>query len=90
MDKICVKGGNQLMGSVMISGAKNAALPLMVASLLAKGKTILNNVPNLKDVQTLSILLEQMGVKIEQQKHKLIIDTTGDIIAEAPYEHVKK
>ena len=53
MDKIHVRGGKRLSGTIQISGAKNAALPLMVASLLADGKTILNNVPNLKDVGTL-------------------------------------
>ena len=90
MDKICVTGGKQLVGSVTISGAKNAALPLMVASLLTKGITTLNNVPNLKDVHTLTHLLETIGAKVEIQKNKLIIDTQGELTPVAPYEIVKK
>jgi UDP-N-acetylglucosamine 1-carboxyvinyltransferase len=90
MDKILVKGGNQLIGNIVVSGAKNAALPLMVAALLTKGKTLLHNVPNLKDVKTLIQLLEEMGAKCEFQKNSLIIDTSGEIKPVAPYELVKK
>jgi UDP-N-acetylglucosamine 1-carboxyvinyltransferase len=90
MDKLLVNGGKRLMGTVYISGAKNAALPLMTAALLTKGKTVLNNVPNLKDVKTLADLLSQMGVKIEFNDKQLILDTSGEILAVAPYELVKK
>ena len=90
MDKIIVKGGKRLLGSVVISGAKNAALPLMVASLLTKGKTVLKNIPDLKDVDTLSRLLTEMGVVCTKRGNELELDTTGEIKAEAPYEHVKK
>jgi UDP-N-acetylglucosamine 1-carboxyvinyltransferase len=90
MDKIIVNGGNRLIGSVIISGAKNAALPLMVAALLAEGKTVLKNVPNLRDVDTLILLLQEMGAVCTKRGSELTIDTTGEIKAEAPYEHVKK
>ncbi|MCB0278871.1 MAG: UDP-N-acetylglucosamine 1-carboxyvinyltransferase [Calditrichaeota bacterium] len=90
MDKIIVRGGKPLKGTIEISGAKNAALPLMVAALLTDGKTVLNNVPTLKDVSTLVKLLEHIGVRSELKGHQLILDSSGKLTAEAPYEHVKK
>ncbi len=64
MDKIRIIGGNQLNGEITISGAKNAALPLMIASLLSEEKLILNNVPALADVKQLQKILENHGVEI--------------------------
>ena len=61
MDKLVINGGNPLSGSVTISGAKNAVLPLMAASLLADGKTKLNGVPNLRDTNTMIRLLGMVG-----------------------------
>lgn len=90
MDKIVVHGGKQLCGTVTISGAKNAALPLMVAALLCKGKTTLHNVPKLRDVTTLAELLSEIGAVVEQRDHSLIIDTTNTITPFASYELVKK
>ncbi len=58
MDTYLIKGGKKLNGSVTISGAKNAALPIIVASLLAEGTTVLHNVPNLKDIQTILKVIE--------------------------------
>jgi UDP-N-acetylglucosamine 1-carboxyvinyltransferase len=65
MEKIVIEGGRRLSGSVSISGAKNAALPIMVASLLTKDETVLNNVPRLGDVQIMAEILKSIGVKIE-------------------------
>lgn len=64
MDKIIVSGGNRLKGSVKISGAKNSALPIMAATLLTRGSSVIKNIPNLKDVTTMSYLLVALGANI--------------------------
>ena len=64
MDRIRIRGGNQLNGSISISGAKNAALPLMIASLLTPYTLTLANVPRLADIGTMIQLLEQHGVEV--------------------------
>lgn len=61
MDKIVVEGGHRLQGEVRISGAKNAALPMLVASLLADGWSSFQNVPDLKDIESIKLLLENLG-----------------------------
>ena len=61
MDYYTIRGGKKLNGSVPISGAKNAALPIIVASLLADGKTILTNVPDLADIRTIIKVIEYLG-----------------------------
>ncbi len=98
MDKIIIRGGRPLSGDVRISGAKNAALPLMAASLLTKGTVVLNNVPQLSDVVTMSHLLMNHGVKISlcgvdentMSRHRLFLNASHIGNFEAPYELVKK
>ncbi len=90
MDKFVIKGGIPLQGSVKISGAKNASLALMPATLLASGKYRLNNTPNLKDVETMQKLLQTMGVTFRREGHSLTVNTFRVNSFEAPYEHVKK
>ena len=65
MDRIRIRGGKQLNGTIRISGAKNASLPLMVAALLSDQKLTLHNVPRLADISTMIQLLEQHGVEID-------------------------
>ncbi len=90
MDKFVINGGKRLRGTVPISGAKNASLALMPATLLASGTFKLGNTPNLRDVTTMSSLLKSMGVKASLKKNLLTLDTTGVNKWEAPYTHVKK
>ena len=66
VNKLLIKGGWTLDGSVQVSGAKNAALPIMCAALLSSGPLTLTNVPRLMDVATMAKLLAQMGVRIER------------------------
>jgi UDP-N-acetylglucosamine 1-carboxyvinyltransferase len=89
MEKLIIEGGRPLHGEVKISGAKNAALPLMAATLLAPGRHVLRNVPNLRDTRTFIRLLENLGVKSERSGDRLILDATHLIDAEAPYSLVK-
>lgn len=90
MDKFIIHGGKKLKGSVKVSGAKNASLALMPATLLTNGKNKLFNTPELNDVYTMLKLLSQMGVKSNFSNHLLELDTAQITSYEAPYEHVKK
>lgn len=91
MDIIRVEGGHAIEGSVCVSGAKNSALKLMAATLLAPGKTTLTNVPNISDVHVMGKVLKRMGATIEVvDEHSLVIDTSSVDSWEAPYEHVAK
>jgi len=90
LDKFVINGGQRLSGTVRISGAKNASLALMPAALLAPGTFTLANTPRLRDVTTMSRLLESMGLVITRSDHTLSIDSTRVSHHEAPYEHVKK
>ncbi|MDA0986058.1 MAG: UDP-N-acetylglucosamine 1-carboxyvinyltransferase [Bacteroidetes bacterium] len=90
MDKFLIRGGKKLKGEIKISGAKNASLALMPATLLASGKYELYNTPNLKDVNTMIKLLSSMGVTFERNNTTLSVNTFRVNKFEAPYEHVKK
>jgi UDP-N-acetylglucosamine 1-carboxyvinyltransferase len=90
VDKFVIHGGKPLNGTVAISGAKNATLALIPATLLAGGVFRLRNTPLLRDVTTMSALLRSMGLSIEMNGNVLTLDTTRVNKFEAPYEHVKK
>lgn len=84
-------GGNKIKGQLSVEGAKNAALPILVATLVEKGTYILNNVPNLKDIETLIKLLESLGLEIEKiGTHSYKIINSGLKSLEASYDLVKK
>ena len=89
MDKFLIQGGNSLYGAIKISGAKNACLPLMAASLLVKGKIAITNVPNLRDTRTMKKLLEIIGAEVTFENGVMEIDATNANNPEAPYELVK-
>ena len=89
MDKLFIEGGRPLNGSVKISGAKNAALPLMAATLLAPGKHTLRNVPDLRDTRTFLKVMEELGVSSERNGDVLYIDSTDLKHFEASYELVR-
>lgn len=89
MDKIIIEGGHPLSGEITISGAKNAALPLISATLLAEGEHELMGVPNLVDIKTFKKLLGNMGAVFSEKGQRLSIDTGNVEKLEAPYELVK-
>lgn len=89
MDRLVITGGARLSGEVAISGAKNAALPEMAASLLASGRSTLSGVPSLKDVRTMCLLLEHLGAGCVMEGEGLELDTRGVGAFDAPYELVK-
>jgi UDP-N-acetylglucosamine 1-carboxyvinyltransferase len=90
VQQIVIRGGNPLHGRVEISGAKNAALPLMVATLLTDGPCELTNVPALGDIQTISTLLQGLGVRVQRLgSGKMRLNAASLTGWEAPYDLVK-
>ncbi|MEE9289160.1 MAG: UDP-N-acetylglucosamine 1-carboxyvinyltransferase [Bacteroidota bacterium] len=90
MDKFIIHGGRTLSGTVAISGAKNATLALLPATLLASGKYELRNTANLRDVTTMQRLLQTMGVEFKRVNDSLNVNTFRVNKFEAPYDYVKK
>jgi UDP-N-acetylglucosamine 1-carboxyvinyltransferase len=90
MDKIIVRGGNRLTGTVRIGGAKNAALPILISSLLTEGWCTYENVPALRDIDSIKQLLTHLGAHIETQGHTVRINAGGLSNHEAPYDLVRK
>ena len=89
MEKLRIIGGNRLSGSVRISGAKNAVLPILAASLLTADELVLHNVPHLADVKTMLSLLEGMGVTCHQDGETVRLCAANVTSTVAPYELVK-
>jgi UDP-N-acetylglucosamine 1-carboxyvinyltransferase len=89
MDKLLITGGNRLAGEIAISGAKNAALPILCAGLLTADSVQLFNVPQLQDVNTMLKLLRQMGLRVEQDGAGTTLNGGAIDKCEAPYEMVK-
>ena len=89
MDKILIEGQKLLSGSVMISGAKNAVLPIMTAALMAEGKSVITRVPDLRDTRTMIRLMEIVGANCSFNDGRLEIDGSTVNNPEAPYDLVK-
>ena len=89
MDKLQIVGGKRLNGEIPVSGAKNAALPILCAGLLTAGDVELTNVPRLHDVKTILKLLEQTGLKVTQDDENVTLNGASITSLEAPYELVK-
>ncbi len=90
MDKFLIEGGRKLSGSVKVSGAKNATLALMPATILNNGVNTHYNTPEVNDVYTMIKLLNNLGVESTFSEHKVVLDTRNITNLTAPYEHVKK
>ena len=92
MDKLVIRGGQPLRGTLPVSGSKNTALPLMSAALLTDGPVALSNIPDLKDIHTFRRVIEVTGTTVDfrPEQHRMILDASGLDRAEAPYELVKR
>src|ERR671914_558973 len=86
MERFFVEGGSRLHGEVEVSGAKNAALKLIAAALLSPGRTVLHNVPRIKDVGTMLSVLEGLGASSEFDGNTLSVDTSSVNSYTAPYD----
>lgn len=91
VDGFIIKGGKELNGNIKVSGAKNAALPIIIATLIQEGEYVLGNVPELSDIKVLFDLLEDLGLKVEKlEKNKYKIINSGIKKNKAEYDIVKK
>ncbi|MGC4379092.1 UDP-N-acetylglucosamine 1-carboxyvinyltransferase [Fictibacillus sp. Mic-4] len=91
MEKIIVRGGRRLEGSVKVEGAKNAVLPVIAASILAgKGTSTIYDVPTLADVYTINEVLRYLNVDVKFENGKIHVDASGELKTEAPFEYVRK
>ncbi len=89
MDKIVIQGGEKLKGRVKISGSKNAALPILAATILSSGWNSIQNVPDLRDIATMSRLLKDFGIKVSQWGNRIKVHSNGFKNHVASYELVK-
>src|SRR5258706_6684113 len=93
MDKLVIRGGEPLLGTIRISGAKNAALPAMAAALLTEEPVVLENIPHVRDIETTRKLLAAMGAEVElgygRAQHRTTICCRNLAAPEASYELVK-
>lgn len=91
MEKIIVRGGKRLNGTVRVEGAKNAVLPIIAAALLASdGKNVLSEVPVLSDVYTINEVLRHLNAEVVFENNKVTIDASKELNIEAPFEYVRK
>ncbi len=90
MDKFIIEGGRELNGVVEISGAKNAALPLLAATLLTTEPCTLRNVPDLRDIRTMTALLGELGAQVERSGTEVRCHTQNESLSEAPYDLVRQ
>ena len=90
MSKFIIQGGKRLEGEIKISGSKNAALPIIAATVLIQGKTTLYNVPNIQDVQTMYEIIKDIGGKVTKKNNKIIIDTSKIHTYEIPENLMRK
>jgi UDP-N-acetylglucosamine 1-carboxyvinyltransferase len=90
VDTLLVTGGRRLSGAVDIGGAKNSALKVLAASLLAEGRTTIRNVPDIADCRTMAEVLERLGAEVTRRDHEVEIDPSGPLGMETPYELVRR
>ncbi|PKG22820.1 UDP-N-acetylglucosamine 1-carboxyvinyltransferase [Niallia nealsonii] len=91
MDKIIVRGGKRLNGTVKVEGAKNAVLPVIAATLLASdGKSVIKSVPTLSDVYTINEVLRFLNAEVQFKNNEVVVDASKELSVEAPFEYVSK
>ncbi|MFC7319340.1 UDP-N-acetylglucosamine 1-carboxyvinyltransferase [Halobacillus campisalis] len=91
MEKIIVRGGRQLEGTVRAEGAKNAVLPVIAASIIAsEGKSVLHDVPALADVRTINEVIRHMNAEVHMEGRTVTVDASKELLTEAPIEYVRK
>ncbi|TKC16950.1 UDP-N-acetylglucosamine 1-carboxyvinyltransferase [Robertmurraya kyonggiensis] len=91
MEKIIVRGGRRLSGSVKVEGAKNAVLPVIAATLLASdGKSVIRDVPTLSDVYTINEVLRYLNADVTFKNNEVTVDASRELKVEAPFEYVRK
>ncbi len=90
MDLLTLQGGRPLKGNVQISGSKNAALPILIATLLTDDRCVITNVPELDDIKTVTQLLSFLGKRVHQEGHRVEVMAGATLLSEAPYDLVRR
>jgi len=90
MDKLKIYGGKSLNGTVQVSGAKNASLPILISAILGSGKSHFERVPALQDIATTELVLNHLGLKSTFEKGVMTLDASKIMTVEAPYDLVRK
>ena len=90
MSMLQIEGGKRLFGSVSVHGAKNSVLPILAASLLACGETVIHNCPDLSDVDAATRILAYLGCKVRREGEKVVIDTTTIERSNIPHELMRE
>ena len=90
MERILITGGERLQGEVVVSGAKNAALPIICATLMADGESVLKDIPHLRDIYSLKEIMESLGVEVSFSKNEMRVNPNNINTYEAPYELGRK
>lgn len=90
MSKYIINGGNRLEGEVKVDGSKNAVLPILVASLINGGESVIHNVPYIKDVNTLENVLQNIGCQISFEKNTMVVNSKGELDTNIPEKPVKE
>lgn len=90
MEKLIITGNQPLGGEISVHGSKNAVLPILAATLLIKGETVLHNVPDLSDVTASIEILRHLGAEVQREKHTLIINTSNIINNDIPEEMMRE
>ena len=90
MKAYVIQGPSRLAGEVRISGAKNSTLKLMAAALMVPGEVVLERVPQITDVELMADVLRRLGARVQRENGRLVIDSSGELCEEAPYELVTK
>jgi UDP-N-acetylglucosamine 1-carboxyvinyltransferase len=90
MQKVIIEGPTSLKGEINISGSKNASLPIMISTVLAKGNCLIGNVPNLRDTRFLVSILQDLGCKVDFQKNVFAVHNSTISKKSADYEYVRQ
>ena len=90
MQTVVIKGPSTLKGQISISGSKNASLPIIISTLLAKGSCLIHNVPNLRDTRFLISILKNLGCSVDFQKNTLFVKNSTITKKSADYEYVRQ
>src|SRR3954465_9607937 len=90
MDKLKITGGKSLNGTVSVSGAKNASLPILISAILGSGKSRFERVPDLQDIKTTELVLNHLGLKSTFENGVMTLDAAKIATVDAPYDLVRK
>ena len=90
MSRYKIEGGNRLSGTVYVHGAKNAALPILAATIINRGKSVIHNCPDLSDVSSIISILEMLGCTVNRKEKTLFVDSSGFTSCKIPLDAMRE